>query len=182
MPFQAIAIALRANPGDPASKLALIYLTDIATIDDTPNGTGWASFQDWDLARFCQIKVGDVPAVLDRLVASRSIFAWYAGMTSDPDHIGVDLQLPMSDLRPEERKRIKATPDQLQALLSQQAYRCRTCQRQVEVGDCEVDHIIPRSLGGADVEGNCQAICKTCNGRKGAKLHFVDFLGGRHGG
>lgn len=46
-------------------------------------------------------------------------------------------------------------------------YRC------VECGTCEdltIDHIYPKSLGGADTVDNLQTLCRPCNCRKGARV------------
>lgn len=38
-----------------------------------------------------------------------------------------------------------------------------------------VDHIIPRSIGGADTPGNIFVMCRQCNGKRGADC-FVEYL------
>ena len=42
----------------------------------------------------------------------------------------------------------------------------------------EIDHIRPRSKGGADVDENLQLLCPTCNGRKGNRSmgYLLDLL------
>lgn len=45
--------------------------------------------------------------------------------------------------------------------------RCRNCGAQ---RDLHFDHVIPRSLGGANTAENVQLLCRTCNLRKGATL------------
>lgn len=185
MPFQAIPIALRSNTGDPTSKLAWVYFVHRARMDDAPNGSGCVSFETRSLAAFCQCT--DEEAVAAVQVLQRQgrlgIVMWKSWETGGDrkDEAFADVNLPTSELRDHERKRIKASPDQLARLVQMQEYECVACgvEGEIDAADWHVDHIIPRSKGGADTEENCQALCSSCNGRKGAKLHFVDFIGGR---
>ena len=41
--------------------------------------------------------------------------------------------------------------------------------RKLDLDLFEVDHIVPRSRGGADVDDNLQLLCPTCNRRKGSR-------------
>ena len=183
MPFQAIPIGLRSNPGDPTSKLAWIYIVHRARLDDAPNGEAWIELDSATLATFCQCSREEAIAAVERLQRQQflGIVLWKAwGPNSEKDEAFVDVRLPISELKEGERKRIKASPDQVRRLVSSQEYECVTCgRRDVEDDEWHVDHIIPRSKGGADTEDNCQALCPSCNSRKGPKLHFVDFIGGR---
>ena len=45
--------------------------------------------------------------------------------------------------------------------------RCELCGISMEKKSLEVDHIVPKSLGGADDISNYQALCYTCNASKG---------------
>lgn len=45
--------------------------------------------------------------------------------------------------------------------------RCRNCGAR---RDLHFDHVIPRSLGGANTAENVQLLCRSCNLRKGATL------------
>ena len=47
--------------------------------------------------------------------------------------------------------------------------RCKGCEQHFEFRHFHVDHIIPRSRGGQDVEGNLQLLCGSCNVIKGDK-------------
>ncbi len=47
--------------------------------------------------------------------------------------------------------------------------RCELCGVSMEERRLEVDHIIPRSLGGSDDPSNLQALCWLCNANKGAR-------------
>lgn len=47
-------------------------------------------------------------------------------------------------------------------------YTCVKCGRKFRKGDMDIDHIIPRSLGGDNSRYNLQCICKHCNRSKGA--------------
>lgn len=181
MPFQALPIALHANPGDPLAKLVWTYLVWKGSVDDAPNGKGIFYGETRDLERFCQCDRPAVKAAIQHLERCGlvEIHHWIAwGTDSADDELCADLNLPMSQIHESERKRFKASPDQIERLAQRQGYNCVGCGG--ELGDSgHADHIIPRSVGGADVEMNMQVLCGPCNYRKGARVHFIDFLGRR---
>lgn len=47
-------------------------------------------------------------------------------------------------------------------------YRCVKCGNSFRKGDMDIDHIIPKSLGGGNTRDNLQCICKHCNRSKQA--------------
>ncbi|HBI61482.1 MAG TPA: HNH endonuclease [Lachnospiraceae bacterium] len=47
-------------------------------------------------------------------------------------------------------------------------YKCIKCGRNFRKGDMDIDHIIPKSLGGPNTRDNLQCICKHCNRSKQA--------------
>ena len=57
------------------------------------------------------------------------------------------------------------------ALMRRDNYRCAYCGRRAET----LDHVVPRSRGGAHAWENCVASCMRCNHSKGDRL--VDELG-----
>lgn len=57
------------------------------------------------------------------------------------------------------------------ALMRRDGYHCAYCGRRAET----IDHVIPRSRGGAHIWENCVASCKPCNHRKADRL--LDELG-----
>lgn len=191
MPFQAIPIALRKNTGSPVSKLLYIYLVNICDLQESPLG-GESAMIEWaprHAASFCQCTVDEVWAALRHLEVLGLACpddGWMGARAHTFKNPEVDrwdftvVSLPVSGTPASDRKRIKAVDDQLEAMWTRDGYRCVTCGTgHDDVEHWHVDHIIPRSVGGADVEENCQAICDRCNNRKGAKVHFVDFLAGR---
>lgn len=54
--------------------------------------------------------------------------------------------------------------------------RCELCGVSLDERRLDVDHIIPRSLGGGDDPSNLQALCWLCNTNKGAR-DTTDFRG-----
>ncbi len=47
-------------------------------------------------------------------------------------------------------------------------YKCAKCGKSYRKGDMDIDHILPKSLGGDNSRENLQCICKHCNRSKGA--------------
>ncbi|WP_295169745.1 HNH endonuclease signature motif containing protein [uncultured Brevundimonas sp.] len=197
MPFQAIPLAMHKNTGSPLSKLLLIYLTSISElppIEDIGGVEPESAPIDFDAERaaiFCQVTVDEVYGALEELERLRLaytddqwVFMHSKTFASPRDRWDfVVVALPISQIDPVDRKRIKCGDDQIDVMVRRQRYHCPTCgAHDDDVSSWHVDHIIPRSRGGADVEANCQAICATCNSRKGARVHWVDFLGGRNRG
>ena len=67
-------------------------------------------------------------------------------------------------------------------LYGTQEGHCAGCGHHFEFRHLEVDHVVPRKVGGTDHKGNLQLLCGNCNRRKGAgsmaKL-MVKLLDGR---
>lgn len=176
MPFQAIPIALRQNPGSPLEKLLLVFLVNVADLQaETADALAYC---DPDrAAAFCQCSPEEIIEALKALQLKGFVLP-YEGIDPRDKWLFVTLSLPMTSQPDERRKRIKCTPDQIDQLaLRDGGHRCCGCGNHGEPEDeWHVDHIIPRSVGGADVEANVQLLCPKCNSRKGARVHWVDFL------
>ena len=54
-------------------------------------------------------------------------------------------------------------------------YRCCRCGKMFPKAQIDVDHIIPKRLGGTDDISNLQAMCQHCNRSKGDELGVVDL-------
>ena len=64
------------------------------------------------------------------------------------------------------------TTEQWNVILVQQKNRCaKGKKRFTKKNPPTVDHIIPVSKGGGLIFGNVQALCLSCNSKKGNKLH-----------
>lgn len=72
---------------------------------------------------------------------------------------------PITPPRPP-RRRYQVRFSLRRLVLRRDNYICRYCQGIAN----SVDHVIPFSKGGKDVEGNLVAACMPCNRRKGARL------------
>lgn len=54
-------------------------------------------------------------------------------------------------------------------LFNRDEWQCQYCGVSLDVRSVTIDHVIPRSKGGATSWKNCVASCKKCNWRKGSK-------------
>ena len=52
-------------------------------------------------------------------------------------------------------------------VLRRDGYRCVRCGA---TDDLTIDHVYPRSLGGSHAADNLQALCRSCNSAKGARI------------
>jgi hypothetical protein len=180
MPFQAIAYARRIRTGTPVSKLVWLHLVAEAHLD------GYAEIEVDDLMAFAHASRREV---LDALAALKNLGLIYwpeADFRHPDDWSCCIVKLPLSKDHHADRKRPKLTSDQMKAI---SATRCPGCLRfQADgdgsdeepgsffLGEFHVDHIIPRALGGADVEENLQLLCPRCNMRKSSRAGWVNLL------
>ncbi len=73
-------------------------------------------------------------------------------------------------------------------LLARDQYVCAYCAQRFRFEQLDMEHILPRSKGGATSWTNLVAACKACNTRKadrtpeaaGMKLHYVPYVPNRH--
>ena len=49
---------------------------------------------------------------------------------------------------------------------------CSVCRAELS-GGWEADHVVPHSAGGPTDTANAQALCRTCNRRKGANVKWT---------
>lgn len=71
----------------------------------------------------------------------------------------------------------RAIPADLRAIVIERAQRrCEYCglAQDGQEATFHVDHVVPRSGGGATDEGNLALACVGCSLRKGARQHFID--------
>lgn len=78
----------------------------------------------------------------------------------------------------EHRKRIRrpVSGSVRYEVLKRASFRCELCGISADDKNLEVDHITPKSLGGADEIHNYQALCYTCNAQKNNNDN-TDFRG-----
>ena len=67
----------------------------------------------------------------------------------------------------------------VQRLLREQKAKCACCRTSLRKAGYHLDHIVPVSAGGPNVDSNIQLLCPSCNQSKGAKdpLHFMQSRG-----
>lgn len=65
------------------------------------------------------------------------------------------------------------SPNLAEKLLALQKSKCRICKIQVIGKRYHLDHIMPISKGGQNIDSNIQVLCPSCNCRKSAKLPHI---------
>lgn len=66
-----------------------------------------------------------------------------------------------------ERRRRRISFEIRIGVIRREGNQCAHCGRQGDVRSLQIDHVIPWSKGGSDEEWNLQALCPTCNSKKG---------------
>jgi 5-methylcytosine-specific restriction endonuclease McrA len=82
--------------------------------------------------------------------------------------VGGSLRVPrVLHLRRYERTRRPVIRLSRKNVMLRDAHQCQYCGRQPPVRDLNIDHVMPRSRGGADSWENLVTACRVCNLRKG---------------
>lgn len=67
------------------------------------------------------------------------------------------------------RAELKSDGDLRWRIFARDNYTCQRCGATGASAELTIDHITPVSLGGTNAEANLQALCRSCNSRKGAR-------------
>ena len=68
------------------------------------------------------------------------------------------------------RSGVKVNPREYKRILyGEQQGNCNLCDVHFEFRNLTIDHIVPKSKGGQDLETNLQLLCQACNSSKGAR-------------
>lgn len=67
---------------------------------------------------------------------------------------------------------MSVSPDRRWAIFKRDGYRCAECASDT---DLTVDHVVPRSAGGSDLDENLQTLCRRCNASKKDRVKPVGF-------
>lgn len=61
-------------------------------------------------------------------------------------------------------------------ILARDGYRCWICGKSCDESNMELDHVVPRFLGGSNDDANVHVCCASCNARKGTdNPHSIFF-------
>ena len=87
----------------------------------------------------------------------------------------VELQEEVKRLRKRKPSRISRSEPERRKIAQRQNWKCagETCDLVGELEAYDLDHILPLSQGGEDVDNNLQALCPACHRRKTDKERLV---------
>jgi len=152
--------------------LVMLALADNADND----GRVWPDFEA--IARRCRCTEGQLPCILDRLVAvgelsvernveRRTRLGTYSLSTRYRIMLGSLAEEP-GQYESDAAYTKQPIPRRLRAaILQRDGHYCRACG---STADLTIDHIVPEKLGGTLDPSNLQVLCRTCNSRKGARV------------
>lgn len=89
------------------------------------------------------------------------------GMNLSGKWIHMFLLGPVKNLIPNERKSINSVDKN--SVILRQKYKCNACKTNISLypyANCDLDHIIPLSLGGKNILSNYQYLCVLCHRNK----------------
>jgi 5-methylcytosine-specific restriction endonuclease McrA len=115
---------------------------------------------------------GGSALAIDEVGELHDFFAWRLLPVREGDDglpvIGGSLRVPrVLHLRRYERTRRPAIRLSRKNVMLRDAHQCQYCGRRPPVRDLNIDHVLPRSRGGADSWENLVTACRVCNLRKG---------------
>lgn len=99
--------------------------------------------------------------VVSRLSGDAGLFSDFVHLTTLPERSDIMKVAPGN-------KEIK------NVIYGEQMRKCAGCEVEMEIRHLEIDHIVPRSKGGGDYQGNYQLLCGNCNRTKGNRP--MEFL------
>lgn len=98
--------------------------------------------------------------VVDRIREEQGLFQEIRHDTTIPQRTDIEQQILKTATEKREHKH---------KLYILQEERCGLCNRAFDIGNLEMDHVVPRALGGGDFPDNFQLLCGRCNKVKGTK-------------
>jgi HNH endonuclease len=116
-----------------------------------------------DLARMAEMKAEEVPQLVTDLLRNGWVFVGCSKMV----HTETDRRRKLMVQKIEAARSRRSIRDQSKRLrfrvLASCGFACRYCGRKAPQVELHIDHILPLSRGGEDVEQNMVAACAECN-------------------
>lgn len=117
---------------------------------------------------------GDAAHAIDDVGELHDFGSWRSLPVRDADDglpiVGGNLRVPrVLHLRRYERVRRPTVRLSRKNVMLRDGHQCQYCQKHLPVRDLNIDHVLPRSRGGADSWENLVTACRPCNLRKGRR-------------
>jgi len=98
--------------------------------------------------------------LVERLSDDAGMFKDFVHLTEPPTRSDIDIIPPSRSVK--------------DTLYANQKGKCKGCENDYLIKDMEIDHIVPKSIGGGDHMENYQLLCGNCNRTKGNRP--MEFL------